>query len=1286
MRARLMSLLVATLMYLPLSGAGLAQSSDVEAPEIVILTTEFVLAGRLDAMVVEAREYGIVAAWHHVEQVDPADLAVQLAGARLVVMDAPRGNDLARISEAAMPLLQRAGTDWLRVGAGGTVTRGLESETAALLADYYHHPAPKNRENFWRLIAAELLGRGGGPSAEPVRFPDAGILHPAHDHLVFAEPAEYADWLAGRGQSLKRARAVIGIVGSSSMVEADHLPLLEALVERIERGGALPWVFYHPWEQEDGITSMVSLEEGPAVDVVINLGHIMGVSRRQAELDALNLPLIQGFSFRSGSAEEWRHDPNGLPMRVLPSFVAIPEQMGAQDPQVIAALNNGMLEPMSEQLDVMIRRALRIAALRRTPPQAQRLGLMFWSYPPGEPGVSASNLNLPRSLQALLPALTEAGYRTEPLEAGFLEQALPELLDPWAGREDLDAFVQRHPDRVLWLPLDDYNSWLDSLPEGVRQRLIDHNGPPEAHRMVTDSPNGARAFALPMLAAGELVMMPQPPRSMDGGGYHESERPVHHGYLAAYLALREVVGVDALIHFGTHGSQEFLPGKQRGLHAHDDAMLVLDDLPVIYPYISDNIAEGLQAKRRGRAVTVTHQTPPFSPAGLVDELLKLHDLLHDWEMVDEGPVRARLEQQVRELVVEQHFHEDLGWTETAIAEDFDGFEIELHDYLHQIAAENQPLGLHTFGQAPSDEHRLLTVMQILGDRLYQVLDIDEPEELFTGEFGPVEETPPYRFLARFLLDNEPAAASNGRQRAIVDEALRLDELLRAGDEIPGLLRALQGGYLPTSPGGDPIRNPDLLPTGRNLYGFDPARMPTATAWEVGRELANDLLATHYQEHERWPQRIALALWSSEAMRHQGAMEAKALYLLGLEPVWDEGGRVVGMEIIPTEQLDRPRVDVVFSATGVYRDQFPQFVDHLARALPRLAELDEPGNPVAEQSRMMTQALIERGLEHDQALALSSLRVFSNAMGDYGTGLTGTTLDAEFWDEEEQLADIFLTRMSTAYGVEGMPVNANLNGYDLFAEQLASVEAAVLSRSSNLHGLLSTDHPFEYLGGLSLAVRRLSGRSPTLYVSNLRDPSTSGQLMPAARFLSSELRSRYHHRQWLSAMQAEGYAGTLELLNVVNNSFGWQVMDPTMLRPDQWQAFHDIYVEDALGLGLAEWFREHNPNALARITERLLELVWRDYWQPADETVQALLENYQDLIEYSGAGPRATEQIAELARGFGLDGLAPQTVAGQQLAVSPATEPSMPTLNLPLFLLLIILPLLLGGGVQWFRYR
>ncbi|QOC21471.1 cobaltochelatase subunit CobN [Wenzhouxiangella sp. AB-CW3] len=1285
MRASTIVLFLAALMGQCLSGGVAAKSTDVEQAEVVVLTTEFVLPGRLDALVSDAERHGIAAEWHHVERSDPALLAADVASARLVVLHAPRGNDLARINEAVMPLLQRAGSDWLRVGTGGTAARGVTSDTASLLADYYQHPAPQNRDNFWRLLAVELHGRGDGPTAEPVRFPEAGILHPAHERLVFPHPTAYVEWLAERDQPLEQARAVIGIVGSSSMVEADYLGLLEALVERIEQAGGLPWVFYHPWQQKDGITEMVTLDDGPAVDVVINLGHIMGVSHRQAELDALNVPLVQGFNYRTGNAEDWRDDPNGLPMRVLPSFVAIPEQMGAQDPHVIAALENGVLEPMEEQLDVMVRRATRIAHLRRTPPGQQRLGLMFWSYPPGERGVLASNLNLPRSLEALLPALKAAGYRAEPLKADLLEQALPDLLDPWTGREDLDAFVERHPDRVLWLPLAEYKAWLESLPDPVRQRLIEHNGPPEAHRMVTDSPNGSRAFALPMLAAGELIMMPQPPRSMDGGNYHDSENPVHHGYLAAYLALREAVGIDALIHFGTHGSQEFLPGKQRGLHVHDDAMLVLDDLPVIYPYISDNIAEGLQAKRRGRAVTVTHQTPPFSPAGLVDELLELHDLLHDWEMVDEGPVRARLEQQVRERVIDQHFHDDLGWTETAIAEDFVGFERELHDYLHQIAADNQPLGLHSFGQAPSDEHRLLTVMQILGNELYEVLDIEEPGELFTGEFGPVEETPPYRFLARFLLEGESPADINGQQRAMVDEALELDELLRAGGEIPGLLRALQGGYLPTSPGGDPIRNRDLLPTGRNLFGFDPARMPTATAWEVGQELANDLLATHYQEHGRWPQRIALALWSSEAMRHQGAMEAKALYLLGLEPVWDEGGRVVGLDIIPADQLDRPRVDVVFSATGVYRDQFPQFVDHLAGAMPRLAELDEAGNPIAEQSQMMTQALIERGLDRDQALAMSSLRVFSNTMGDYGTGLTDTTLDAEFWDEEEQLADIFLTRMNTAYGAEGMPVEASFNGYDLFAEQLASVEAAVLSRSSNLHGLLSTDHPFEYLGGLSLAVRRLSGQSPALYVGNLRDPSASGQLMPASQFLSSELRSRYHHRQWLSAMQAEGYAGTLELLNVVNNSFGWQVMDPTMLRPDQWQAFHEIYVEDALGLGLDEWFREHNPNALARITERLLELVWRDYWEPADETLESLLETYQDLMEHGGAGQRASEEIADLARGFGLDGLAPQTVAGQQLAAIPTAEPVMPTFNLPLFLLLILLPLLLGGAVQWLRH-
>lgn len=1249
-----------------------------QPPDVLVLAVDFVLEGRLEALREAAAAEGVDMRWHSVETMDAATVRSQAAGARLVLLDAPRGNDIGRIRELTGELLGPIRTPQVLVGGGGHQARGLDEAVAAGLAAYYANPVPSNARGLWRAVARDVLGREVGEVPDPVVLPARAIIHPALPDLFETDPGRYRAWLDER-DGLGEAAPTVAFAVSASQLDADQSPLLEALVEAVEARGARAWPFYYPWADPEGMTALLAVDGTAAVDVVVNLTHMMGVEARQRELAALDVPLVQGFAFRDGDAAQWRADPAGVPMRSLPAFLAIPEQMGAQDPLVLGARESGRIVPIHDQVDLLLDRALRLAHLRRAPPGEVRVALMYWSYPPGERGVSASKLNVPRSLEHLFATMAEAGYRVPALDRATLERELPALLDPWLAPAAAEGRIDADADHVLQLPLEDYRAWFQSLPAPARDRIESAHGDPASDPMLVER-DGVRAFAIPAIERDHLLVLPQPRRG--AGGLHDGAVPPTHAYLAAYLAVRTAFGADVLVHFGTHGSQEFLPGKERGLAADDDAFLVLGDLPVVYPYISDNIAEALQAKRRGRAVTVTHQPPPFAPAGLHGQLLRLHDLIHDWALLDEGPVRARTEAEAIEEVLALDMHRDLGWSEAAMAADFAGFEADLHDYLHELAADTQPLGLHGFGLAPEPAHRLATVMQMLGEDFYRALGLDEPEEVFSQSHDAWAETEPYRFLARFVLDGEaPGQVRDPVLREAVERALDWFQALQAAEEVPQLLRAMRGGYIASSSGGDTIRNPDILPTGRNLFGFDPSRLPSERAWSVGRELAEALVHDHREATGAAPETLAVSLWSSEAMRQQGVLEAQALALMGLEPEWDAGGRVTGLRIMDREELGRSRVDVVFSMTGVYRDQFPQFVDHLSRATLALSLLDEEGNPIAANTRRVRERLALAGVNGERGLALASIRAFSNRSGDYGTGLTDATLDTENWDADAELAGIFLDRMQSAYGADG-DQDLRLDGVNLFAEHLRGVEAAVLARSSNLNGLLSTDHPFEYLGGLSLAVRELSGRSPALYVGNLRDPG-GARMQPAARHLAGELRSRYQHPGWLEGMRAEGYAGTLELLNVVNNSFGWQVMDPDMIRADQWQAFHDIYVRDSLGLGLDEWFREHNPDALRRIVERMLETVRREYWDASEDTLRSLLETQLELSDGRGADGRLGAYIDELAAGFGLGAPTAVAVSGQVLQeVAPPVPMPAPS---PLWLLLmaatLLLPVLAGAWRQ-----
>ncbi|MGE8375679.1 MAG: cobaltochelatase subunit CobN, partial [Diaphorobacter nitroreducens] len=633
-----------------------------------------------------------------------------------------------------------------------------------------------------------------------------------------------------------------------------------------------------------------------------------------------------------------------------------------------------------------------------------------------------------------------------------------------------------------------------------------------------------------------------------------------------------------------------------------------------YPYIADNIGEAQQARRRGRAVIVSHQTPPFQPAGLHAQLTALHDLLHAWMAQDEGAVKERIAADLLAGAEKQRIVADMGLTAAQARADFAGFVNQLHAHLHELAETAQPLGLHTLGTAPADAHRLGTVLLMLGRPYWEAAarhagtPAEDIDEALVGDYERMAQTVPYRLLARHLLEGEADDALPAPLRHHMTQARQWWQAIGAQNELPALLAVLAGRHLPTSYGGDPLKNPDAYPTGRNLYGFDPSRVPTPQAWEAGKQAAEQLIAAYREQHGGTaPTKVTFSLWSVETMRHQGMLEAQALWLMGVEPVWDQGGRVTGVRLVPRKQLARARVDVVLSATGLYRDHFPNAMQQLARAAQLAAQADEPDNPVAANARAIAERLRARGMAEGAALRAGQTRIFSSESGRYGTGLDDAVLATDTWqgkaEGDRKLAQLYLSRMQYAYGPDesewGSLPAAQRGGKDgtgnLYAEHLRGTQAAVLSRSSNTYGMLTTDDPFQYLGGIALAVRHLDGKAPQLLISNLRGPG-SGRVEGAAQFLAKELATRQFHPGYIQGLMKEGYAGTLQVLDATNNFWGWTAVAREIVRDDQWQEMADVYVRDKHRLGLDAWFEQHNPHALAQTIERMLEAARQGYWQ------------------------------------------------------------------------------------------
>lgn len=1241
---RVLILLLAAALLVAVGGApSAAQALDTR---VRIVTTDFVLAGKFRRLAEWGAPLGVAVDATYVEKAGgaPQDW---ISGADLVIVDAPRGGDLAAVKARLGDVLASGSGAWIQVGGGPPAFGGLPPDQARRLIAYYAAGGEANLRALLSFAAALKHGASLEGFPAPQALAKVGAYHPDAG-AAFASTGAYAQWSAARYPAT--APKIAFAITEQSLSSA-QTAIIDALIRSAEARGFAPMAFWFDASDPQGLTKALT-PFGP--DVLVNLQHMQNGEARRREFEALGVPVLQTITYRGGDAAAWRASTSGVDAMSAAVMLAGPEIQGMTDPVVIGAVENGDPMPMPAQIEALTAKAARLVALKRKPAGDKRIVLMFWNQPGGERNISASNLNVPRSLEVLLPALAAAGYAAPAVSEAALTPKLQALLAGYYRPETLSDL--RRDGLAVELPVARYRAWLDTLPAEVRRDLAGRWGEPESHWAVRPGADGRPAFVIPALALGNLTLMPQAPRAdRPGEAYHDLKSVPGHLYLATYLYMRDVARADALIHFGTHGTQEWTPGKDRGLSVEDYPFLTLGDVPVFYPYIQDNVAEAMQARRRGRAVTISHQTPPFAPSGLYDELRDLHQLVHEYAQLEEGPVRRQTEQQLVRMADRAGLVADLGYTPALAKAGFPEFLGRLHDHLHLLAQAATPLGLHTFGVAAAPELRVATVMQQLGADYYRALGLD-PKEVFAEDFTALRRSEPYVRLAHYLIEGAPVEQEpDPKLRAMFERALELDGNLAQPGETEALLMGLAGGFVRPGPGGDPVRNPEV-PSGRNLFAFEPDKFPTPSAYEAGKVAFDKLLASYRAEHQgKPPAKLAFSLWSSETIRTLGVVESQALYALGLKPIWDRAGRVTAMQAIPLAELGRPRVDVVFQVTSVYRDQFDGFMRVLAAAINNLAS--EPAGTLAANVAQTARSLQASGLPEAEARRLAALRLFSNAPGEYGSGLPDATLDTESWESEADLAKVFLSRMGYAYGVDDWGVRTDRS--DLFAAQLKGVDAAVLSRSSNLNGLLATDHPFEYLGGLSLAIRQVSGRSPDLYVTDMRGGEP--KVGTAAGFLAAELRSRYLNPQWIKSMQAEGYAGTLAVVDLVDNVFGWQVADPKMIRPDQWRDLAETYVLDKRKLGLNAWFETANPAAQAQVIDRMLEAVRKDYWKPDQQLLRRLVERRMALARKDAPAPgeKAGAFAARLAAGFGLTPRPSAAAASPAAAAAAAGSPPTP---------------------------
>lgn len=1025
--------------------------------------------------------------------------------------------------------------------------------------------------------------RGRLKAAAPVEYPEVGVYHPRLPGRI----AERSDRLPGGPDG------TVGLLLMRSYVLAGNTAHYDGVIAALEaRGLGVVPAFASGLDARPAAERFFLSQGRPTVDAVLSLTGFSLVGgpayndARAAEdmLAGLDVPYLAAQAVEFQTLEQWEASDRGLLPVEATMMVAIPELDGATGPMLFGGRSEAApvehardMQVHSERAAALAARVSRLIALRRTPAAERKLAIVLFNFPPnaGSTG-TAAHLSVYESLHHTLKALKAGGYSVEVPKS--VDALRDRILRGNAGHFGTDANV------LTRIPVDDHvrrERWL---------REIEAQWGPAPGRQQSD---GGSIFVLGERFGNVLVGV-QPGFGYEGDPmrllFEKGFAPTH-AFSAFYRYLREDFGAHAVLHFGTHGALEFMPGKQTGLSAACWPDRLIGELPNFYLYAANNPSEGTIAKRRSAATLISYLTPPVAHAGLYRGLLDLKASIERWRGL--SPDAATERAPLATLIQAQAAAVDLAPAEPAWEAAAEARIVGLASAILELEYTLIPHGLHVVGETPSDEERV--------DLLLAVAEASRGAQ-------------PERSIIEALVAGEPpetalkagAVPPDETSLPLLRDLAATDRLLAEDHELPGILNALDGRFVRPAPGGDLLRTPAILPTGRNLHGFDPYRIPSAFAVADGARQAARLLARHLAEGNPFPETIALVLWGTDNLKTEGGPIAQALALIGARPRFDSYGRLCGAALVPLEELGRPRVDLVTTLSGIFRDLLPLQTRMLAEASYLAASADEP----LEHNFVRKHALqFQKTLGCD--LETASLRVFSNADGAYGSNVNHL-VDSGCWDDEDELAETYTRRKCFAYGRNGRPERQA----DLLQGMLKGVQLAYQNLESVELGVTTVDHYFDSLGGISRAARRAQGVAVPVYIGD--QTRGEGTVRTLSEQVALETRTRMLNPKWYEGMLKHGYEGVRHIEAGVTNTMGWSATTG-QVEPWVYQQLSQTYVLDA---EMRERLAALNPAASVKVANRLLEAHERRYWSPDAATLEALRgagEALEDRLE--GIGER-----------------------------------------------------------------
>ena len=1045
--------------------------------------------------------------------------------------------------------------------------------------------------------------RGKVEAAAPVEYPDVGVYHPRLKGRIGEDVSALP--------SSSKARGRVGILLLRSYLLAGNSGHYDGVIAALEAEGldVVP-VFAAGLDARPAIDQYFIRNGMTTVDAVVSLTGFSLVGgpayndAKSAEevLARLDVPYLAAHPVEFQTLVEWGGSARGLLPVESTIMVAIPELDGATVPMVYGGRpgpsgsqctgchRRCSFDDSHREQDMVscIERAATLAAriarwveLKRAERAQRRIAMVVFNFPPNAGNVgTAAYLSVFESLWNSLAALQRAGYSVDlPESVDALREAIVEGNSAHTG-----ALANVH----VRIPVDEHvrrERWLKD---------IEAQWGPAPGRQLTD---GANLFVMGA-RFGHVFIGVQPGMGYEGDPmrllFERGFAPTH-AFSAFYRWIREDFKAHAVLHFGTHGALEFMPGKQTGMTGACWPDRLIGDLPNLYLYAANNPSEGAIAKRRAAATLISYLTPPVAESGLYRGLSELKTSLDRWRALEEEMAGER--DGLAETILAQAVEADLfpaeaewptGDALVAVIRRLSGALLELEYTLI-------PYGLHVVGRAATPEERVdfLVSMTESGEGL--VPRRAAIEVLVAG--GGY-----YRFV-------EAAGLPRGEaSQRLYDQLAQVDAQLAVDTEIDAILRALDGRYVAPAPGGDLLRSPEILPTGRNVCGFDPFRIPSAYALKDGARQAQRILDRYQADGNPLPESIAVVLWGTDNLKTEGAPIGQILALLGAVPRFDSYGRLAGAELVPLEQLGRPRIDVVVTLSGIFRDLMPLQIKLLAEAAHAAASADEP-----PELNFVRKHTLEYMARHGCDLDTAALRVFGNTEGAYGANVNHL-IDAGCWDEEGELAETYSRRKGFAYGRSGRPVQQAA----LLQSVLADVSLAYQNLDSVELGVTTIDVYFDTLGGISGAIKKAQGgKSPAVYIGD--QTKGEGTVRSLSEQVAIETRTRMLNPKWYEGMLKHGYEGVRQIEAHITNTFAWSATTG-QVQPWVYQQLTQTFLLDP---EMRDRLARLNPAASAKLANRLIEASNRDFWQPSAETLEALRqagEELEDRLEgvYEGA--------------------------------------------------------------------